>query len=75
MSCEGLAEVKKNIEQVEGENLCSSPSLMFSYRHVSGSFLCSSVSFHCMGIWKLKNYHLPTPPISGSFFPFLFLLK
>ena len=76
-SGETLAEGRRNIELIaEEENLSSRPNLMFSWSDERDSFLYPwfLFLFHCMGIWKLNNYHtrlLPILPLSFlSFSPF-----
>ena len=65
-SGETLAEGGRNIELIaEEENLSSLPNLMFSWSDERDSFLYPwhLFLFHCMGIWKLNNYHTPLLPI------------
>ena len=79
-SGETLAEGGRNIELIaEEENLSSRPHLMFSWSDERDSFLYPwhLFLFHCMGIWKLNNYHTPLLPILPLSVPFLspFLIK
>lgn len=70
-----LAEGGRNIEQVtEEESLSSAPAScsLAEMKEVASLTLQFLFLFQCMGIWKLKNYHLPTPDYSVPFLPFLF---